>query len=220
MAFKVLKREVIGGRNVTLTGPGNGDDKRSLLAIELDGELMEAIEKHGEVRLKVDSADLLTLWGGVARMYLEREDIDADSDLVIETATANMRELVERAYQQRRGKPIPGKAGHYYCAICGVLPMVPLAGEECCEACTSGMTTTLLASIVGAPPPRVVEFPPPLPTGEVVYHHLHHGWTTCEFSRLHGLPGAWPPGHKWTREWSETNCQACLDGRTDGDSTQ
>lgn len=38
-------------------------------------------------------------------------------------------------------------------------------------------------------------------------HHLHHGVTACCRS---DVPGNWPPGQKWSADWVEVTCPACL----------
>jgi hypothetical protein len=38
-------------------------------------------------------------------------------------------------------------------------------------------------------------------------HHLHHGVTPCG---MQGVPAVWPEGNKWTTEWRDVNCPACL----------
>lgn len=43
-------------------------------------------------------------------------------------------------------------------------------------------------------------------------HHLHHGFAACVEGRpeLACWPSEWPPGHRWTTNWSEVTCSPCL----------
>jgi hypothetical protein len=45
--------------------------------------------------------------------------------------------------------------------------------------------------------------------GPYVVHHLRNGMSACEISTEHGVPGNWPPGHRWEAAWEEVNCTAC-----------
>lgn len=46
--------------------------------------------------------------------------------------------------------------------------------------------------------------------GPYVVHQLRYGVSACGISTEHGVPGNWPPGHRWTIGWPDVNCNACL----------
>lgn len=43
-------------------------------------------------------------------------------------------------------------------------------------------------------------------------HRLHHGVAACVdvMPAVRGLPNTWPAGHRWSTDWGEVTCLACL----------
>ena len=41
-------------------------------------------------------------------------------------------------------------------------------------------------------------------------HYVQYGYTAC---LVNGPPNTWPGGHRWSADWTEVNCGACLAGR-------
>jgi len=43
-------------------------------------------------------------------------------------------------------------------------------------------------------------------------HHLHHGVAACAAvtPAVRGMPKDWPDGHRWSVDWGEVTCLACL----------
>jgi hypothetical protein len=44
----------------------------------------------------------------------------------------------------------------------------------------------------------------------MVVHYMQFGLTAC---MKKGLPKDWEPGHQWSANWNEVNCEECLKGR-------
>lgn len=43
---------------------------------------------------------------------------------------------------------------------------------------------------------------------DLYVHHLHHGGAACGRP---DVPGDWPAGHKWSADWADVTCPACLE---------
>ena len=44
----------------------------------------------------------------------------------------------------------------------------------------------------------------------ITVHYMQHGMTAC---LVNGPPANWPPGHRWSNDWDDVTCEACLAGK-------